>query len=191
MKKLFMCVICTCIALGSMGCSAEITPDTKTPDIPQESLIPQVSSEPLPSQSAGAALTWDEISDQGVNEQALLEDIDVDALKKVASLLQDLDAQIAEKEAASMDYVLRGQWLTDVMDSEQYNEVISMGDRAMKPLYLIIYKSENQGRYEYICALALEQLSDFEFETDESGAKWATSKEFLEEFNRKILENRQ
>ena len=192
MKKFIISVFCACILLIIMGCCAVKTLDTKAPDTPQASYYPEISKHPIPTQSADIAVTWDEITQNGVDEQALLDNIDTDALKKIANLLQDLDTQIAQKENASADYVLRGQWLPDILNSEQYNEVISMGNKAMKPLYLIIYKSDNQGRYEYICALALEQLSGFEFETDpDSGAKWSISKEFLEEFNKKILENRQ
>lgn len=192
MKKFILSVFCACILLTVMGCGAAKTADTKAPDTPQASYYPEISKHPIPTQSADIAVTWDEITQNGVDEQALLDNIDMDALKKIANLLQELDTQIAQKENASADYVLRGQWLPDVLNSEQYNKVVSMGDKAAKPLYLIIYKSENQGRYEYICALALEQLSGFEFEADpDSGAKWSTSKEFLEEFNKKILENRQ
>ena len=59
-----------------------------------------------------------------------------------------------------------------------------MGEAAMKPLYLILYKSQNAGLYEYICANALYELSGYDFE-------WANSKEFMENFNKKIIENRQ
>lgn len=53
----------------------------------------------------------------------------------------------------------------------------------MKPLYLIIYRSPYAGEYEYLCANILYELSGFDFE-------WANSKEFLEKFNQKVLENK-
>lgn len=53
----------------------------------------------------------------------------------------------------------------------------------MKPLYLIIYKSNNTSTYEYICANALYKLSGFDFER-------TNSKDFLEKFNNKIIEER-
>ena len=58
---------------------------------------------------------------------------------------------------------------------------------AIKPLYLIIYKSPNQGSYEYICAMALSKLVNFDDITD----SWSTSKEFLEKFNQKVINNRE
>lgn len=64
-----------------------------------------------------------------------------------------------------------------------------MGNQAVKPLYWIIYKSENQGMYEQICALALDKLSGYDFDEDGDGIKWSTSKEFLEEFIQPVLDN--
>ena len=133
-------------------------------------------------------IKWNEITKDGVNEEELLNNIDIKVLENVATLLQELDKNITENEEESPEYVLRGNWLKEVVDSKQYKKVISMGSSAMKPLYLIIYKSSSQGRYEYICALALEELSGFNFDEDGDGVKWVTSKEFLNEFNKKIID---
>lgn len=62
-----------------------------------------------------------------------------------------------------------------------------MGKDAIKPLYLIIYKSPNQGSYEYICAMALSKLVNFNDVID----SWSTSKEFLEMFNQKVISDRE
>jgi len=135
-------------------------------------------------------ITWEEITDEGVNEVELFNNLDLQLLEKIASLFQNIDKEIAEKEIVSPEYVLRGNWVQDIIKNEQYKEVISIGKKAMKPLYWIIYKSDNQGRYEYICALALEELSGFNFDEDGDGVKWASSKEFLKEFNKKVTSNK-
>lgn len=135
-------------------------------------------------------ITWEEITDEGINEVELFNNLDLQLLEKIASLFQNLDKEIAEKEIVSPEYVLRGNWVQDIIKSEQYKEVISIGKKAMKPLYWIIYKSDNQGRYEYICALALEELSGFNFDEDGDEVKWASSKEFLKEFNKKVISNK-
>ena len=62
-----------------------------------------------------------------------------------------------------------------------------MGSDAIKPLYLIIYKSPNQGSYEYICAMALSKLVNF----DNVTYSWSTSKGFLEKFNQKVISDRE
>ena len=41
--------------------------------------------------------------------------------------------------------------------------------------------------YEYICAMALSKLVDF----DDKNDSWSTSKKFLEKFNQKIIDNRE
>lgn len=134
-------------------------------------------------------ITWDEISVDKVDEEKLLSNIDINVLEEIASLFQKLDNDIAKKEDADYEYVLKGLWFTDVLESSEFNKVLSMGNKAQKPLYYIIYKSENSGRYEYICALALEKLSGFNFDEDNDGIKWSTSKEFLNDFNNIILNN--
>lgn len=59
-------------------------------------------------------------------------------------------------------------------------KVVDIGEPAMKPLYLIIYKSPNRGVYEYLCAYALYQISGYDF-------FWSTTDEFMENFNAHIL----
>lgn len=131
---------------------------------------------------ASSKLTWEEITEDGVNEELLLKNTDVETLEIIAIKLQSLAKTIGEREKADSEYVLRAGWLEDYPASEEYNYVINLGDLAMKPLYLIIYKSDNQGLYEYLCARALEQISNEEYDM------WSTSKEFLEKFNKLIIE---
>ena len=133
-------------------------------------------------------ITWDEITADGINEELLLKNVNTENLEKVASLLQSLSTEIGEKEKDAEFYFL-GKWYEYALNSSQYNEVLSMGNDAIKPLYLIIYKSPNQNLYEYICSMALEELSGFEF--DKETEIWATSKQFLELFNKKVVDSRE
>ena len=131
-------------------------------------------------------IEWDEITEEGVNEELLFQNVDTKDLEKISTLLQSLTAEIAQKEKEDINFYLSAGWYQYALDSEQYNEVINMGNDAIKPLYLIIYKSPNQGSYEYICAMALSKLVDF----DDTTESWSTSKEFLEKFNQKVISNR-
>ena len=66
---------------------------------------------------------------------------------------------------------------TRIFGKKQYKEVVEMGKPAMKPLYWILYKSQNNGQYEYLCAAALCEISGIGGETTEIGTmKWSTAK---------------
>lgn len=129
----------------------------------------------------------DEITEEGVNEELLFQNVNTKDLEKIATLLQSLSGEIAKKEKEDINFYLSAEWYKYTLNSQQFNEVINMGNDAIKPLYLIIYKSSNQGSYEYICAMALSKLVNFDDVTD----SWSTSKEFLEKFNQKVISNRE
>lgn len=137
-------------------------------------------------------ITWDElICDNGVtyvNEDLLIKNTDKEALEYIARQFQDLCAKIDEKGNRDKNYWLTGQWYSDVMDSEQYKNVISLGNKAAKPLFLIIYKSDHSGLYEWICSKALEELFGFDFSEENNGNGWSSSKEFLELFIKRVTE---
>ncbi len=124
-------------------------------------------------------LTWDEITDDGVNEELLLENVDQEILTEIATELQTLIEEEEEEERRNPEIVITEGW-TRVFQTERYQKVVNIGTPAIKPLYLILYKSPNAGMYEYICAKALYDISGYDFE-------WATSIEFLKKFNEKIL----
>lgn len=132
-------------------------------------------------------IEWDEITEEGVNEELLFKNVNTKDLEKIATLLQSLTGEIAQKEKEDINFYLSAGWYKYTLNSQQFNEVINMGNDAIKPLYLIIYKSSNQGSYEYICAMALSKLVNFDDVTD----SWSTSKEFLEKFNQKVVGNRE
>ena len=128
-------------------------------------------------------ITWEEITLDGVNEELLLKNVDEEVLTQIATELQTLVKEEQEEERENPEIVIT-EGFVRVFKSERYKKVLNMGESAMKPLYLILYKSQNAGLYEYICANALYELSGYDFE-------WANSKEFIENFNKKIIENRQ
>ena len=132
-------------------------------------------------------MEWNEITAKGVNEELLLQNVNTKDLEKISTLLQSLSAEIAQKEKEDINFYLSAGWYKYTLDSQQFNEVINMGKDAIKPLYLIIYKSPNQGSYEYICAMALSKLVNFNDVID----SWSTSKEFLEMFNQKVISDRE
>lgn len=135
-------------------------------------------------------VVWVEVNKNGVNEDLLIKNIDEETLTYIAQQLQDVCKEIDEKGQKDKNYWLTGQWYDDVMNSKQYNNVVSLGKNAMKPLFLIIYKSEKAGMYEWVCSKALTEISGFDFSGENDGAGWRNSKEFLEMFIAKIIEQR-
>lgn len=135
-------------------------------------------------------VVWIEVNKNGVNEDLLIKNIDEETLTYIAQQLQDVCKEIDEKGQKDKNYWLTGQWYDDVMNSKQYNNVVSLGKKAMKPLFLIIYKSEKAGMYEWVCSKALTEISEFDFSGENDGAGWRNSKEFLEMFIAKIIEQR-
>lgn len=135
-------------------------------------------------------IVWDEVTENGVDEELLLKNIDEKTLTFIAQQFQDICKKIGEKEKKDKFYWLKGEWYHDVMDSKQYHNVILLGNKAMKPLFLIIYKSPIAGLYEWICSKALTEISGFDFSNENNGAGWGNSKEFLEMFIDRVLEQK-
>ena len=135
-------------------------------------------------------VVWDEVTENGVNEELLLKNIDEKTLTFIAQQFQDICKKIGEKEKKDKFYWLKGEWYHDVMDSKQYHNVILLGNKAMKPLFLIIYKSPIAGLYEWICSKALTEISGFDFSNENNGAGWGNSKECLEMFIDRVLEQK-
>lgn len=127
-------------------------------------------------------IRWDEITEDGVNEEMLFENVDIELLTQIATELQSAVTEETEDERKNPEIVITEGW-TRIFDKEQYKKVLNMGKSAMKPLYLILYKSPNAGEYEYLCAKILYDLSGFDF-------YWTNSREFLEKFNAQIIEEK-
>lgn len=85
------------------------------------------------------------------------ESIDTETLETIAAELQAMCDEVIEEEQQNPE-IMFTEGFPRVFEKERYKKVIGMCDIAMKPLYLIIYKSENSGMYEYICARALYDL---------------------------------
>ena len=139
--------------------------------------------------SETSQITWDEITEKGVDEKALWQNVDQDILEYVATELQTLVAEEEKAERENQELVLTEGWVR-VFESERYHNVVNLGEKAMKPLYWIIYKSPNSGMYEYICATALYEISGYDFMRENGELTWSTSKEFIEVFNEQILSER-
>lgn len=127
-------------------------------------------------------ISWEEITED-INEELLLQNIDVDILNQIGSELQTLVNEAYAEERANPEIIVTEGWAR-ILEYDRFKRVVNIGVPAMKPLYLIIYKSSNRGVYEYLCAYALYQISGYEF-------FWSTTDEFMEKFNEQILKEKQ
>ena len=148
-----------------------------------ETVCNEIQNKPN-NQLGNSAISWNEISEEGVNEQELFESVNLDDLERIATLFQSLSKEIGEKQK-DPDFYFSGQWYHFILESSQFQEVLNMGENALKPLYFIVYKSPNQYLYEYICCMAIQKITDYEIED------WNTSKDFLEKFNKYICDHRE
>ena len=61
----------------------------------------------------------------------------------------------------------------------------------MRPLYWILYKSPNEGLFEYLCAAALYQISAFDFRDESGRLTWQNTHEFLQQFTAALIQERE
>ncbi len=171
MKRIFIIMLCFFILFTIVGCKEKYDAE----------II--YNNPPNNYSNEESKIKWDEISSNGLDEEKLIENIDETALEEIATLLQELTSEIEVKEREEPEFAMSAGWFTYTLDSEQFKKVIDMGYKAAKPLYLIIYKSDNQGLFEYICAMALNEITNCNIDD------WKTSKDFLNSFNEYILEH--
>lgn len=188
---LFM-LLCLLLTASACGRTDDVRQEGGTAAKPEEVEAAQTDETETQAFADGEGpgeITWEEIGEDGaVNEALLFANTDEEMLVYVARQLQDLCAEIDRKGERDRTYWLTGQWYSDAMGSEQYANVVHLGEKAVKPLFLIIYKSESAGMYEWVCSKALDEISGLDFSEENNGAGWRDSKEFLEMFIRRIVE---
>lgn len=179
MKKIVFVFLCVIMALETIGCGKEKKIEGNKTNTP-------VSSENREEKE----ITWDEITKEGVNESLFLENLDTKLLEEIASNLQSAIEEETKDEMENPEIVLTEGWVR-IFKKEQYKKVIAMGKPAMKPLYWILYKSKNNGQYEYLCAKALQEISGITFEDKEKGTMgWSTASEYFTLFTEEIIKRK-
>ena len=203
MRKSFIWVIITCVAAFIsfsailIGCGSKIDTDTSNDEISAVNIEnDNVDTDTFNSNQTSEApientiITWDEITDSGVDEELLLNNVDTEILELIANNFRGVIEEEKREEDNNPEIVLTEGWVR-IFQKEKYKEVIALGKSAIKPLYLILYKSENDGLYEYLCASALQEISGITFCDEDIGTQgWSTAKEYLELFTQEILQRK-
>lgn len=146
---------------------------------------------------------WSPIRDTKISESEFIEDLDSDILTTVAKELQSLTKEIAKKQDENPEYVLRGEWV-NFSHSKQYLSVLDIGIKAVKPLYYILYKSNEAGLYEYLISSAINDITgltnsiskqnkigivDYYSLSNGNEELWSDSNEFRALYNQSIKQN--
>lgn len=191
-RKIILCMFVVLVGILSIsGCSN--IPDNNSTDSETETIESNNTSletEAIENNNIileNTKITWDEIEENGINEEMFLENLDIELLNKIAGDLQSAIEEEQQEERENPEIIITEGW-TRIFDKEQYKEVVDIGKSAMKPLYWILYKSPNNGQYEYLCAMALCEISGVGGEISEDGTmKWSTAKEYLELFTKTVM----
>lgn len=125
----------------------------------------------LPTQEP-QEMTWNPIIGNETDEETFMKHLDTDMLISVSEKIQSL---LTDETTTGED------WLS-LFNSEQYHYVIDLGVKAVKPMYYILYKSEQAGLYEYIISSAINDIIGYDFSNIE-GQRWANAYEFRERYN--------
>lgn len=171
-KRLLLFLVVGVLILGITGCEDNISQEEKNNS--------NINKSPTLNENDDV-FSWNEITVHGVDEQLLINNIDINMLETIAFELQNLVAEEMAEEKEDPQIVITEGWYR-IFKKARYKKIIDIGQPAMKPLYFIIYKSDNSGAYEYVCAKALYDLSGFDYD-------WINSKDFLEKFNKQILDS--
>ena len=70
----------------------------------------------------------------------------------------------------------------DYVDSKYYEEIVSMGTKAIEPLEELLYSDEIDGVYKYVGAVALQDITECDL-SKITGVDWSNVEQFKELWN--------
>ena len=97
--------------------------------------VENISSSPVNTvnnEKSKENIEWDEITEEGVNEELLFQNVNTKDLEKIATLLQSLSGEIAKKEKEDINFYLSAEWYKYTLNSQQFNEVIRLKNNKGK-----------------------------------------------------------
>lgn len=171
MKELSLLLMMCLMLTLSPGCGSEPTAPADTGPVGSIEMDGGTETPSRPD--------WSDLTADGLDEDAFRPKLDTALLQDIAAKLQSVVEETQAEERADQSIIL-SEGPARVFRKEQYLDVIGMGERAELPLYYILYKSPNDGLYEYLCAVALSQLTGLDF-MDASGDHyaWTSGKGYL------------
>lgn len=106
-------------------------------------------------------------------------------LKTINTNMDTLMAELEKEMTNNPELTLIGSPIRLIEESQAYKKIIELGLSGVKPLYDKLYDSRDAGLYEYILALAIEDITkeDFVYNTDYG---WKNSLEFRLSYETKV-----
>lgn len=106
-------------------------------------------------------------------------------LKTINTNMDTLIAELEKEMTNNPELILTGSPIRLIEESQAYKKIIELGLSGVKPLYDKLYDSRDAGLYEYILALAIEDMTkeDFVYNTDYG---WKNSLEFRLSYETKV-----
>ena len=98
-------------------------------------------------------------------------------LNSINDNMNRLMSEIEKEMRADPKIAMLGSPIDFIRNSSSYKNIINLGLNAVKPLYDKLYESHDAGLYEYILALAIEEITQEEFIYN-ANYGWKNSLEF-------------
>lgn len=106
-------------------------------------------------------------------------------LEKINTNMDTLMAEIEKEMTDNPELAMMGSPITIIEESQAYQKIIELGLNGVKPLYDKLYNSQDSGLYEYILALAIEDITKEEFIYNKDYG-WKNSLEFRMAYETKV-----
>lgn len=107
------------------------------------------------------------------------------SLETINTNMNYLMIELEKEMTANPALGLMGSPIKIIEESEAYQEIINLGLEGVKPLYDKLYESREAGLYEYILALAIEDITKEEFIYNKDYG-WKNSLEFRLSYETKV-----
>ena len=134
-KNLIIIGMSILIILLVAACGNEVT-DNLSDDIDNLTQSQQTTNDHTETKTENKTdcetLEWPEITEDGVNEQLFMENLDIELLETIAGEIQTIVKEEAEVERENPNLVLEEGWIR-VFQTERYKNVLNIGEDAMKP----------------------------------------------------------
>ena len=105
-------------------------------------------------------------SDQGADKRNTFMPIKVayaETLEDINVNMDSLMSEIEQEMKTNPELAMLGSPISFIKQSQAYKNIIGLGLKSVKPLYDKLYESHDAGLYEYILALAIEEITQEEY----------------------------
>lgn len=107
------------------------------------------------------------------------------ALNEIETDMTNLMSEIEKAMKEQPELAMQGCPMSFIKNSDNYKKIVNLGLEAVKPLYDTLYEHKDAGLYEYILALAIEEITQENFVYNAEYG-WKNSLEFRLAFEERV-----